>query len=39
MRRLGMDNAVRVSFYLYNTKEEVDRLVDVLREVKRVFGV
>ncbi len=28
----------RASFYLYNTKEEVDALIDGLQEVKRLFG-
>ena len=28
----------RASFYLYNTKEEVDRLVEGIYNVKRVFG-
>jgi cysteine desulfurase/selenocysteine lyase len=37
MRRLGIDNALRVSFYLYNTKEEIDKLTGVLREAKRLF--
>jgi cysteine desulfurase/selenocysteine lyase len=37
MRRLSMENVVRASFYLYNTKEEVDKLVEVLREVRRLF--
>ena len=37
MRRLGIENAVRVSFYLYNTKEEIDKLTEVLREAKRLF--
>ena len=27
---LGVKNTVRVSFYFYNTKEEIDRLVEVL---------
>ncbi|HEX3035518.1 MAG TPA: cysteine desulfurase [Thermodesulfobacteriota bacterium] len=38
MRRLGIENAVRASFYLYNTKEEVDRLIEVLQKVNRIFG-
>jgi cysteine desulfurase/selenocysteine lyase len=34
LRRLGVGAAaVRASFYLYNTSEEVDRLVDALREI------
>ncbi len=37
MRRLGIENAVRASFYLYNTREEVDKLLEVLREVRRLF--
>ena len=31
---LGIKNTVRVSFYLYNTKEEIDRLVDALSSNK-----
>ena len=27
---LGIDGSVRVSFYLYNTLQEVDKLLDVL---------
>jgi cysteine desulfurase/selenocysteine lyase len=38
MRRLGIENTVRASFYLYNTKEEVDRLIEVLQKVKKLFG-
>jgi len=37
MRRLGIENAVRVSFYLYNTRQEIDKLIAVLRETKRLF--
>jgi len=36
--RLGLDSSARASFYLYNTKEEADRLVDGIRKVKRVFA-
>jgi cysteine desulfurase/selenocysteine lyase len=39
MRRLGIENAVRVSFYLYNTREEIDKLIEVLRETKRLFEI
>jgi len=38
MRRLHIDNAVRVSFYLYNTREEIDRFIEVIREASRLFG-
>lgn len=38
MRRLEIENAVRASFYLYNTKEEVDKFVEVLQKAKRLFN-
>jgi cysteine desulfurase/selenocysteine lyase len=28
----------RASFYLYNTKEEIDRLIEALYKVKGIFG-
>ena len=34
---LGVDSAARASFYLYNTKEEVDRLVEGIEKVRRTF--
>jgi len=37
MNRLGIKNAVRASFYLYNTKEEIDKLAETLGKVKKVF--
>lgn len=36
--RLGLESSARASFYLYNTKEEVDRLVEGIKKVKRVFA-
>jgi cysteine desulfurase/selenocysteine lyase len=39
MKKLGVSSTSRASFYLYNTKEEVDRLVVVLREIQKFFGV
>lgn len=36
---LGTTATARASFYLYNTFEEVDRLVDALYVVKRTFSV
>lgn len=38
MAFLGMDNTLRASLYLYNTKEEVDLLVEALGEVQRLFN-
>ncbi len=38
MRRLGVPGTVRASFGLYNTRSEVDALIEGLREVRQVFG-
>ncbi|MBU5267295.1 cysteine desulfurase [Virgibacillus proomii] len=38
MRWLEVTATARASFYLYNTKEDVDRLVDGLRKTKEYFG-
>ncbi|MFY7876813.1 MAG: aminotransferase class V-fold PLP-dependent enzyme, partial [Pirellula sp.] len=35
LRRFGVETTVRPSFSLYNTHEEVDRLVDVVRRIAR----
>lgn len=37
MERLGVTGTVRASFALYNTKEEVDILVEGIRRVSRMF--
>ena len=37
MNFLGMDNTLRASCYLYNTREEVDVLVEALGEIKKLF--
>jgi cysteine desulfurase/selenocysteine lyase len=38
MRKLGVESTARASFYFYNTNAEVDRLIEVLREIQRFFG-
>jgi cysteine desulfurase/selenocysteine lyase len=38
MRRLGVGATTRASFAAHNTREDVDRLVDALGEVERIFG-
>lgn len=38
MRRLGVATTSRASFYLYNTEEEVDALVDALVRAREFFG-
>jgi len=37
MRRLGVEGTVRASFALYNTKEEVDTLVEGIKRVQKMF--
>lgn len=36
--RFGIPATTRASFYLYTTKEEIDKLVDGLYQVKKIFG-
>lgn len=38
MAHLGMDHAVRMSFYLYNTKEEIDLAVEAIKKARKIFG-
>ena len=38
MRRFGIPGTVRASFALYNTREDVDALVEGVRKVKKMFG-
>ncbi|KKS61696.1 MAG: Cysteine desulfurase [Candidatus Collierbacteria bacterium GW2011_GWF1_42_50] len=34
----GVTAMVRATFYLYNTKEEIDYMIDKIREVPKVFA-
>ncbi|MGV3774006.1 MAG: cysteine desulfurase [Verrucomicrobiales bacterium] len=38
MKKLGVTSTTRASFYIYNTEAEVDRLVEVLRDIQKFFG-
>jgi cysteine desulfurase / selenocysteine lyase len=38
MRRLNVEATARASFYVYNTREEIDTLVRGLQKVREVFG-
>jgi cysteine desulfurase/selenocysteine lyase len=38
MKHFGVAATARASFYLYNTEEDVERLVDALKTVGRIFG-
>jgi cysteine desulfurase/selenocysteine lyase len=36
--RLGIDASARASFYVYNSEDDVDRLVESLRRVRSIFA-
>jgi cysteine desulfurase/selenocysteine lyase len=38
MHKLGVESTARASFYFYNTKAEVDRFVEVLKDIQKFFG-
>ena len=38
MQRLGVPATTRASFAVYNTREEVDRLIEGLLDTRRIFG-
>lgn len=37
MRYIGIDSTCRASFYFYNTKEDIDRLAQALKEAYEMF--
>jgi cysteine desulfurase/selenocysteine lyase len=38
MRRFGLPGTTRASFYFYNTIEEIDRMIEILRAAVRFFS-
>jgi cysteine desulfurase/selenocysteine lyase len=38
MHKLGVESTARASFYFYNTQDEVDRFVAVIREIQKFFA-
>jgi cysteine desulfurase/selenocysteine lyase len=38
MRRFGLTGTTRASFYFYNTLEEIDRMIEILRQAGRFFS-
>jgi len=38
MRKLGIPGTARASFYIYNTRDDVDQLVSGLARVRAIFG-
>ena len=37
MRRFGVTGTTRASFYFYSTREEIDRMIDILQKAIRFF--
>jgi cysteine desulfurase/selenocysteine lyase len=37
MKKLGVESTARASFYFYNNREEVDRLIEVISEIQKFF--
>lgn len=38
MHKLGVESTARASFYFYNTRDEVDRFIDVVKEIQKFFA-
>lgn len=38
LRFMGLDSTCRASFYIYNTKEDVDKLIEALYKTKKLFA-
>lgn len=37
LRYMGLDSTCRASFYIYNTKEDIDRLIKALKKTEEIF--
>jgi len=38
MRKFKVPSTSRASFYFYNTKDEIDRMIDILQDARRFFA-
>ena len=38
MNKLGVESTSRASFYLYNTTDEIDRCIEIIRDIQKFFG-
>jgi cysteine desulfurase/selenocysteine lyase len=38
MERFGIPGAIRASLAFYNTKEEIDKFIEAIKQVKRMLG-
>jgi len=39
VERLGANAVSRASFYVYNTREEIDKFIEVLNNAKKIFKI
>lgn len=39
MKKLGLNSTSRASFYLYNTEEDIERLIVALKKIQKFFAV
>jgi cysteine desulfurase/selenocysteine lyase len=38
MHKLGVESTARASFYFYNTTQEIDHFIEVLRDIHKFFS-
>lgn len=38
MKKLGVEATARASFYFYNTREEVDKFIEVIKQIQQFFS-
>lgn len=38
MKKLGVESTARASFHFYNTTEEIDHFVELIRDIQKYFG-
>lgn len=38
-KRLGIESSARISFYIYNTKEEIDKFIEALKNIKKILKI
>ncbi|MBI4116188.1 SufS family cysteine desulfurase [Candidatus Pacearchaeota archaeon] len=38
MKKLGLQGTIRISFYLYNAFEDIDKLIEAIKKIKEKFG-
>ena len=38
MKKLGIAGTARISFYIYNTFEDIDKFIKLLKKSQKLFG-